>query len=461
MDAMTDEPTDEPPTGPPHPDPDPDPDPDAAAAADPAAGATRASAAQEAGEPDEDAGRRPRITRGREHKVLAGVCEGAGRFFGIDPVIFRIVLAVLSLTGGIGLIVYGMGWLVIPQEDEEQSEAHRLMSGRIEGAPLTAVLMTLVGCGLYASMLGNGTNQAFSLILLFATAGAVYWSQLRRRAPGEQASPATAAAVPPAPPAVAPPPEPGAPSWWREPLTKEPPQYLWGPDDGPYGETERRAWKDRRKAARAGQERSWPFALAVFFLTVTALAVGTGASWAYQPAAVSAEIGLAAALGVLGTAFVVASFAGRARGGTAFFSVLILAALVGTTALPRAGGNGVGTTTWHPLTAGSVQPLYERGTGRGRLDLTGLRLPAGTTVDTRLKVGAGRAEVRLPPSATVVLEYDVGVGETVLPGKVNHGVEIHSGRHRTVTLRPAAGTPATGTVDLHVEVGVGQLKVVG
>jgi phage shock protein PspC (stress-responsive transcriptional regulator) len=491
MDAMTDEPTGEPPTGPPHPGPGGTP------AGAPPAGATRASAAQEAGEGagaergepgtgaawsawsagnagngagearTGDAGSeaggdgepRPRITRGSEHKVLAGVCEGAGRFFGIDPVIFRIVLAVLSLTGGIGLILYGMGWLVIPQEGEEQSEAHRLMSGRIEGAPLSAVLMTLVGCGLYASMLGNGTNQAFSLILLFATAGAVYWSQQRRRAPGEQALPA--AAVPPAPPAVAPPPEPGAPSWWREPLAKEPPQYLWGPDDGPYGDAQRRAWKDRKKAARAGQERSWPFSLAVFLLTVTALAVGTGVSWPYQPAAVSAEIGLASALGVLGTAFLVASFAGRARGGTAFFSVLVLAALVGTTALPRAGGNGVGTTTWHPLTAGDVHPLYERGTGRGRLDLTGLRLAAGTTVDTRVKVGAGQAEVLLPPGATVVLEYDVGVGETVLPGKVNDGVQVHAGQHRTVTLRPPAGTSATGTVDLRVELGVGQLKVVG
>lgn len=113
--------------------------------------------------------------------MLAGVCHGAGRYFGVDPVIFRIVLAVLALTGGIGLIIYGLGWLVIPQEDEEESEAHRLLSGRIEGAPLTAVLMALVGCGLYASMLGNGANQAFSLILLAATVAAVYWSQQRTR----------------------------------------------------------------------------------------------------------------------------------------------------------------------------------------------------------------------------------------------------------------------------------------
>ncbi|WP_333767865.1 PspC domain-containing protein [Streptomyces sp. IBSBF 2435] len=421
----------------------------------PPTGATRAPSPGEGGRGDVA---RPRIARGREYKVLAGVCDGAGRYFGVDPVIFRIVLAVLSLTGGIGLIIYGMGWLVIPQEGEDQSEAHRLMSGRIEGAPLTAVLMALVGCGLYASMLGNGANQAFSLILLFATAGAVYWSQQRRRAPGEAAASATAAAVADAPPAVQAPPEPGgSPSWWRDPLSKEP-AYLWGPDDGPYGEPERQAWRARKKAVKAGQERSWPFSLAVLLLALTGLGVGTGMSWPYQPAGASLEIGLAAVLGVLGTAFVIASFAGRAKGGTVFFSVLTLAALVGTTALPRTG-HGFGSTTWRPVSAPGVQQLYERGAGRGLLDLSGLTLDGGT-VRTHLKVGAGQAEVLLPPGATVVLDYDLGVGETVLPGKVNDGVDVKTGQHRTVTLAPAPGTSPAGTIDLRVEVGVGQLKVV-
>jgi phage shock protein PspC (stress-responsive transcriptional regulator) len=420
-------------------------------------GATRAP------DPDsgEDGGRpRPRITRGREHKVLAGVCDGAGRYFGVDPVIFRIVLAVLSLTGGIGLIVYGMGWLVVPQEGEDQSEAHRLMSGRIEGAPLTAVLMTLVGCGLYASMLGNGTNQAFSLILLFATAGAVYWSHQRRHAPGEPVSPAAAVSVD-APPAVKAPPEPGgSPSWWRGPLSKEPSAYLWGPDDGPYGAADRKAWRERKKAVRAGQERSWPFALAVFLLFLTALGVGTGVSWPYQPLGVSLEIGLAAALGVLGTAFVIASFAGRARGGTVFFSVLTLAALIGASALPRNGqGLDSATTTWRPVTAAGVQQDYQRGAGRAVLDLTAVRLDGGT-VHTRLKVGAGQAEVRLPAGATVVLDYNLGLGEAVLPGKVNDGVDVKTGQHRTIVLDPPPGTASAGTLDVRVEVGVGRLKVV-
>ena len=438
-------------------------------AADPAGVAAAADGMEAAdGRDTADAGQKPRLRRGRDrNKVIAGVCHGAGAYFGVDPVIFRVVLVVLSLTGGIGLIVYGMGWLVIPQEGEQESEAHRLLSGRIEGAPLTAVLMALVGCGLYASMIGNGANQAFSLLLLTGTAAAVYWSQQRRRmaAAGEVPAPGTgpggatrvATAVPEAPPAVQAPPEPGAaPSWWREPLTKEP-AYLWGPDDGPRGEEDKAAWRARRRQVRR-EHSSWLFGLVVFLLTVTALAVGAGVSWPYQPAAVSAEIGLASALGVLGVAFVVASFAGRARGGTTFFAVLTIAALIGTAALPKTG-QGFGRTTWRPLTASAVQPMYQRGAGAATLDLTRVALD-GRTVSTKVHTGAGQAEVRLPQNATVDLDYDLGFGELVMPDKVNDGVKVHDGQHGARTFAALPGTVSSGTIRLEISVGVGQVKVV-
>jgi phage shock protein PspC (stress-responsive transcriptional regulator) len=390
-------------------------------------------------------------------KVVAGVCHGAGRYFDVDPVIFRVVLVVLSLTGGIGLIIYGMGWLVIPQEGEEESEAHRLLSGRIEGAPLTAVLTALVGCGLYASMIGNGPNQAFSLLLLAATAGAVYWSQQRGRmqSAGEAAS-VSASAVADAPPAAQAPPEPGAkPSWWRDPLTKEP-SYLWGPDDGPYGEEDRQAWRERKKAVR--REHAWAFSLVVFLLTVTAAGVGTGVSWQYKPTGSSLEIGLSAALGVLGLAFVTASFAGRARGGTVFWSIVMIAGLIGAATLPKSG-HGVDDTTWRPLTASAVQASYERGAGTGTLDLTAIKLK-GATVSAHVKVGAGEAVVRLPKNATVRIVYDLGVGKVLLPGKAHNGVKINNTRHAWLTYGPPPGTPSAGTVELNLHVGVGQLKVI-
>ncbi|WP_329365700.1 PspC domain-containing protein [Streptomyces sp. NBC_00669] len=400
---------------------------------------------------------RPQLRRGHgKDKVLAGVCHGAGRYFGVDPVIFRIVLAVLALTGGIGLIIYGLGWLVIPQEDEEESEAHRLLSGRIEGAPLTAVLMALVGCGLYASMLGNGANQAFSLILLAATVAAVYWSQQRTRMQAAGETPlAAASAVADAPPAAQAPPEPGsAPSWWRDPLTKAPP-YLWGPDDGPYQAADRQAWRERKRKTR--KERQWPFGLVAFLLAATAAGVGTCVAVHRTSVGSSVEIGLASALGVFGVAYLIASFAGRPRGLTAFWSLLTIAGLIGAASLPKDQEGW--TSRWTPTTTTAIQPSYVRGAGDGVLDLRTVSL-GNRTVSTRLDVHVGEAEVKLPPNATVVLTYHIGVGDVLLPGKSHSGVNIRSGTHDTEVYSPRPGTPSTGTIDLTVKVGVGDLRVV-
>ncbi|WP_107498836.1 PspC domain-containing protein [Actinacidiphila yeochonensis] len=401
---------------------------------------------------------RPALRRGRDDDaVLAGVCHAAGRYFDVDPVIFRIVLAVLSLTGGIGLIVYGLGWLVVPQEGAEESEAQRLLSGRIEGAPLTAALMALVGCGLYASMVNDGASQAFSLLLVAATAGAVYWSRQRGRAQtaGEAASVAAgpAADAPPEPQA---PPEPGTASWWREPLTKEP-GYLWGPEDSAPAAGVNWAWRRSvRPSPPVRRDHGSGFGAVVFLVAAVAGALGTLGTWSSQPAPTSAEIGLASALAVFGCGYVVSSFAGRPQSGTRMWTLLAVAALVGTATLPKAG-LGVGTSAWRPATAASVRPSYQRGAGTGRLDLRGLRLE-GATVRTRLTVGAGRAEVLLPRHSRVRLVYRVGAAQVDLPDTKGR-FTVDGSPRAGLDYEPPDGARPDGTVLVDVTLRAGLLEV--
>ncbi|MGK5632965.1 PspC domain-containing protein, partial [Streptomyces sp. URMC 123] len=137
--------------------------------------------------------RGPAPRRSRHHKVIGGVCGGLGRHVDIDPVVFRVVLGVLAVTGGIGLIVYGFAWLLLPLEGEDENEARRLLSGRVDGQGLTAVLCALTGCGLLLSTLHNGSVLAFAVLLSVATAGTAYWSRYRRNA-----SPEGAGGMPPA-----------------------------------------------------------------------------------------------------------------------------------------------------------------------------------------------------------------------------------------------------------------------
>lgn len=59
-----------------------------------------------------------RVYRSRNEKVIAGVCGGLGEYFGIDPVIIRIVWVLLVICAGTGILAYILAWILIPKEPE-------------------------------------------------------------------------------------------------------------------------------------------------------------------------------------------------------------------------------------------------------------------------------------------------------------------------------------------------------
>jgi len=61
---------------------------------------------------------RKRLYRDPENKVLSGVCSGLGAYFNVDPVIFRIIFALLAIGGfGTGILVYFILWIATPSAD--------------------------------------------------------------------------------------------------------------------------------------------------------------------------------------------------------------------------------------------------------------------------------------------------------------------------------------------------------
>lgn len=55
-----------------------------------------------------------RLYRSRKDRVIAGVCGGLAEYFGIDPLIIRLVALVMLFFGG-GFLLYVIGWIAIPQ----------------------------------------------------------------------------------------------------------------------------------------------------------------------------------------------------------------------------------------------------------------------------------------------------------------------------------------------------------
>jgi len=70
---------------------------------------------------------RQRLYRNPYDKVLGGVCSGIANYFDIDPVILRLIFAVLFLTFGIGFLAYIIAWIVIPMA--KTPEELKYMSG--------------------------------------------------------------------------------------------------------------------------------------------------------------------------------------------------------------------------------------------------------------------------------------------------------------------------------------------
>ena len=61
--------------------------------------------------------RRQGLVRPRDGRVLAGVCAGLGRRFGIDPWPARLLFVLLLLVlPGSQLLIYPILWILMPRE---------------------------------------------------------------------------------------------------------------------------------------------------------------------------------------------------------------------------------------------------------------------------------------------------------------------------------------------------------
>ncbi|WP_419997384.1 PspC domain-containing protein [Streptomyces boninensis] len=61
------------------------------------------------------------LTRPREGRVIAGVCAGLARRFGISANAMRIIFLVSCLLPGPQFLIYLGAWVLMPRDDKAQS----------------------------------------------------------------------------------------------------------------------------------------------------------------------------------------------------------------------------------------------------------------------------------------------------------------------------------------------------
>jgi signal transduction histidine kinase len=114
------------------------------------------------------------MRRDRAAGWLGGVCAGIARRYGIDAALVRLAFVVATAAGGFGIVLYALGWLVIPAG--EAPSRRRLPTGRgaIEVALGTGLL--LMSALLAFRELGIWFSDAVAWpLVLIASGGALIW----------------------------------------------------------------------------------------------------------------------------------------------------------------------------------------------------------------------------------------------------------------------------------------------
>jgi phage shock protein PspC (stress-responsive transcriptional regulator) len=131
-------------------------------------------------EPTEPTAKQPRrLQRSSSDRVLVGVAGGLGRYFGVDPLLFRIGFVISVFFGGLGALAYLLLAIFVPT-DGEPDRAQRL-GGRLQrmgfwralGIVAVAVLalaglFALAGGAAFAVAVGGGVPVGIGIVVVGA-----------------------------------------------------------------------------------------------------------------------------------------------------------------------------------------------------------------------------------------------------------------------------------------------------
>lgn len=87
------------------------------------------------------------LRRSKEDRVIAGVCGGIARYVDIEPVFLRIAFILMLVPGGLGLLIYVIAWIAMPEfssvEDERQAARTNPPNPRLAGSLVGGALILL------------------------------------------------------------------------------------------------------------------------------------------------------------------------------------------------------------------------------------------------------------------------------------------------------------------------------
>ncbi|NCT89599.1 PspC domain-containing protein [Cellulomonas sp. APG4] len=413
-----------------------------------------------------DGVRRTGLVRSDE-RWIGGVAGGLAQRLNIDPLVTRGLLAVSVLLGGLGLVLYGIGWALLPEQRDGRIHLQQLFRGDFDIAVLGAFLVTAAGLSTPGRLAPGGwwwggDGGGWSTLLWIAAIAvvvvvAVTASRDRGGAGPTTALPPTAPPPPPggatpvtpadadpnrgpqmtqpAPPPPGPaagtsaaaatgptartsvgggpttalPPRPGAYTSYGPPAPGQPGGYGPPPPRGPVPPP---VALPRRRPSGPGATTTG----VVTALTLLALAV---LMYLEREGSFDGPVLLTAgAVGIVlaGLAVVVSGLRGRTSGALGWLAVVgVLIVGPGLAIADHEWGwygssTGVGDLDHTPTTVAQAERGYSIGAGEARVDLTEIPLD-DTPVEVPISVGAGDVTVLVPEGSDYAADVRIFAGE--------------------------------------------------
>lgn len=95
-----------------------------------------------------------RLVRDTKRGVLGGVAAGFGLYLDVDPVLVRLAFVLLAFANGLGILIYLVGWLLMPKADAVPAEAGASPYAAAEGPAGTAPAQAAASAGAAAAEAG-------------------------------------------------------------------------------------------------------------------------------------------------------------------------------------------------------------------------------------------------------------------------------------------------------------------
>lgn len=393
------------------------------------------------------------LRRSRTNSHLGGVCGALAARWDIDPLLVRIIAVLAALSAGVGAVLYGACWLLLPREGENETPLQQRFPRAASWSHQTWLVIVGVACVL--SFISLSGPLSIGIVPTVVIVGVVLWNRRRRGAPGSPPSAIrgtpdgygepgpqsrTAAAPTPGYPPMHDPfrgpdtpftdsarawqlrvqqataGEPEAPHWgsqppaWQAPIappaspsTSAVKSYLTVPDPvGLYGPGETTTVVAPKRAI----SRAIPLTAVVLTLAMLGLFVGQ-----LLGLAVTTPIYWGVAVLILGLACIVNAWRSQTgrRGGRWLAVAAIVASLMAVGANFSTTAPSSVETRLSYATFQSLPPVLTLNSGDAKIDLSRFPVEEDRTLSVQMK--AGSLDVTLPESARVRVIAHSRVGE--------------------------------------------------